>query len=199
VRRAALGTLAAMAALAAAAPAWSDLYTWVDASGRVQYSDQPPKDFKGEVKKVEVGDSAVIPMAVPKPSKDERAPSGKSAVAEKRRADRDRLKHDLDTARAKLGEARKALAEGQDPKVEEQQIVLRPATRAGAVPSAGSVSASTRANCRIVDHEGKQTAMCPVSMPNEGYFDRVAGLEKAVKAAEEEVATAERAYRRGVD
>ena len=64
----------------------------------------------------------------------------------------------------------------------------------------GVVPAASRSNCRErVSSDGKKSLACPVSMPNDAYYDRIAGLEAAVKAAEEELATAERAYRRGVD
>ena len=64
----------------------------------------------------------------------------------------------------------------------------------------GFVPARSRSNCRQYEQQdGKKVTTCPVSMPSEAYFERVGKLEEAVKAAEEEVATAERAYRRGVD
>jgi hypothetical protein len=50
-----------------------------------------------------------------------------------------------------------------------------------------------------VSNDGKKTTFCPVSMPNEAYFERISRLEAAVKAAEEELTAAQRAYRRGVD
>ena len=41
--------------------------------------------------------------------------------------------------------------------------------------------------------------MCPTLVPGEPYYDRVKQLEDAVKAAEDDLADAEPAYRRGVD
>lgn len=199
--------IALAAAGLAVCAARADLYSWIDASGRVQYSDHPPKDFKGPVKKLEVDDATVLPLApqkAPAPpaaasGKPVVAPSGKSEIAAKRRAERERLQASLDAAREKLAAARKALADGQDPQSGEQQIVQRPAADPKASPMPGLVPSSARSNCRVVERDGKKIGLCPVSMPSEGYFERVAGLERAVKDAEEEVAVAERAYRRGVD
>jgi len=59
-RHSLLGTLAALAAgaMLAAGPAAAVLYKWVDANGRVSYSDQPPP---GNVKAEIVGGSGASP------------------------------------------------------------------------------------------------------------------------------------------
>jgi hypothetical protein len=205
VRRTVRFGVVAVAALAALAVR-ADIYTWTDASGRVQLSDRPPKNFSGPVKRIETNEAPpAVPVASEKPAvsekppKQEAAASGKSAVADKRRAERERLQGDLDAAREKLSAAQKALAEGQDQHPDEQQIVQRPAADPKRSPMPGLVQAGTRSNCRQFEREGKKYTTCPVSMPNEAYFARVGKLEEAVKAAEEELAAAERAYRRGVD
>lgn len=182
----------------------ADIYTWTDANGRVQYSDHPPKDFKGVVKRIEPDEKPPPSVAVPKaaPVKADAAPVAplKKDMAGKRREERERLDEALNAARERLAQARKALAESQEPQAEEHQIVMRPGGAAGSVPMPGVVPAASRSNCRNqVDSKGRKTTFCPVSMPTEAYFDRIARLEAAVKAAEEELATAERAYRRGVD
>lgn len=40
---------------------------------------------------------------------------------------------------------------------------------------------------------------CPTRVPNDAYYERQKKLEEELKAAEEELAEAERAYRRGTD
>lgn len=182
----------------------ADVYTWTDADGRVQYSDHPPKDFKGVVKRIEPDERPAPGVAVPKaaPLKAETAPVAplKKDMAGKRREERERLGEALSAARERLAQARKALAESQEPAPEEHQIVIRPGGAAGSVPMPGVVPAASRSNCRKqADGNGRKTIVCPVSMPTDAYFERIARLEAAVKAAEEELATAERAYRRGVD
>lgn len=178
-------------------------YMWTDSSGRVQYSDQAPKDFAGPVKRLEFEDSPAVPAPVaPRPVAKEAAPAKPAPVldmAGKRRAERERLQKDLDSARAKLAAARKALDDHQEPGEDERHIVQRPGRDPRAAPMPGYVTAGSRSNCRVVEQGGKKVTMCPVSAPNEAYFDRNAKLEQAVKDAEEEVAIAERAYRRGVD
>ena len=201
-QRAFVATLLGLSALAANA----DVYTWTDASGRIQYSDKPPKDFTGVVRRIEPDEKPTVsvpaaPAAAPKPpAKDEAAAPVRKDAATKRRDERERLGGELAAARAKLAEARKALAENQEPQVDERNIVLRPGGAANAVPMPGVVPIATRSNCREqVSNDGRKTTFCPVSMPSEAYFERIAKLEAAVKAAEEEVTLAERAYRRGVD
>jgi flagellar motility protein MotE (MotC chaperone) len=119
------------------------------------------------------------------------APAAANDPAAMRRANRERLQKDLDAAREKLAAARKALDEKQEPQEDERQIVLRTNT-AGMNPG-------SRANCRVEERAKKKVTICPVSMPTDAYYDRIARLEKAVKDAEEVVADAERAYRRGTD
>ncbi len=55
-------------------------------------------------------------------------------------------------------------------------------------------------NCRNVVTPGGATArVCGGAVPSAAYHERVAALEHEVRLAEEEVAAAETAYRRGVD
>ena len=193
--------------LLAAGIADADVYMWTDANGRVQYSDHPPKNFDGVVKRIDIDDKAQAPAAAPpKPAppaqKEEpaRAAPAPLDVAGKRRAERERLGEALDAARRNLAAARKALEENEEPQADERQIVLRPGAKPNSQPMPGVVPPGTRSNCRInVDNDGRKTTVCPVSMPSEAYYERIVKLEAAVKAAEEELAVAERAYRRGVD
>ena len=56
-----------------------------------------------------------------------------------------------------------------------------------------------RSNCRQSVVNGKTITMCPAMVANDAYFERMAKLEIAVRQAEEELAEAEEAWRRGVD
>lgn len=176
------------------------LYTWTDASGRVQYSDQPPKNFAGPVRQIEIDakPAEAAPAAKPPDALPAKAPGAKGEphaeappkgdVATTRRATRERLQRELDVARERLAAARKALAEHPEPGVEERQVVQRT-----------GVATASRMNCRTQERDGKKITICPVAAPTEAYFDRIDKLEADVRRAEEDVATAERAYRRGVD
>ena len=196
-----------LVAIVAAPLAWSDVYTWTDDQGRVQYSDHPPKNFKGPVRRMEVDEPPAVPLAAPKPAAAEKAipakatdaPKAPPDMATKRRAERARLQHDLDVARDKLDAARKALAEHQEPQGDERQVIQRPGGDPKKALMPGNVQISARSNCREVQNDGKKSVVCPVSTPNEAYYEHIAKLEEAVKKAEDEVADAERAYRRGVD
>jgi hypothetical protein len=112
-------------------------------------------------------------------------------LATQRRMTRARLEANLAQAREKLDLARKNLAEGTDPQEDERQAVLR--------GTAGPTGTS-KMNCRQVPgKDGKTATICPSMIPNDAFYQRVARLEDAVRDAEEEVAAAETAYRRGVD
>jgi hypothetical protein len=198
-----LACFLALALAAAATLVHADIYMWTDEKGRVQYADHPPKNFKGEVKRIEV-DAQPAPaapyVAPPKaPPRQDAGAAPANDVAGKRRAERERLAAGLHAAREKLAAARKALEENREPGVDERQIVQRPGADPKALPMPGFVPPASRSNCRVVERDGRKSTMCAVSMPSEAYYDRITQLESAVKAAEEDLATAERAYRRGVD
>lgn len=205
MRRASTAVL--MLSLVAATLAWSDVYTWTDDKGRVQYSDHPPKNFKGPVRRMEVDAPVLLPPPAPKapphdtvvPAKANDSPKPPPDLATKRRAERERLQHNVDVAREKLAAARQALAEHQEPVGDERQIIQRPGGNPKKALMPGNVQISARSNCRTVENDGKKSVVCPVSTPNEAYFEHIAKLEAAVKQAEEEVSDAESAYRRGVD
>lgn len=195
-----------MLAIVAAPLAWSDVYTWTDDTGRVQYSDHPPKNFTGPVRRMEVDEPPPVPVAAPKPAPADKAVPAKGEAAKappdmasKRRAERERLQHNLDLAREKLAAARQALAEHQEPQGDERQMIQRPGGDPKKALMPGNVQISARSNCRTVVNDKKKSVVCPVSTPTEAYYEHIAKLEQAVKEAEEEVADAERAYRRGVD
>lgn len=178
------------------------LYKWIDADGKVQYSDRPPKDSKG-VTRIEPDTPPTpspTPPAPPKAAAEpaKAPPERAQDPAGKRRAVRNELGKRLAQARDNLDAARKALAEAPSPEPDERQIVQQQ-MKAGSGGGMHGLS-TARSNCRpYTDKNGKAGVMCAASTPNEAYYDRVAKLEEAIRNAEEEVAQAEQAWRRGVD
>lgn len=176
-------------------PQTRTLYRWTDAQGRVQYADKPPAGFKGEVTKVEVDlDANVRPSA---PAKTQRiAPDvlrdvtpAPPDIAKARREKRAKLEAALRQAEDKVAAAKAALESGGAPNEDEQQVVQRRYAKAQA----------SKSNCRTVKEGDKTSIVCPSLVPNEQYYDRQRGLEDALRKAQEELADAEAAYRRGVD
>lgn len=195
------------AAIAAAALACSPavaqvLYKWTGADGKVNYSDAPPKNFKGEVQRIEPPEPASAspaPAAAPAPRAAAPAPAREVAaeprppgIAAQRRATRAQLELQLARARADVDAARKALEEAVPEPDERQTIQQRKA-------QGGMHGMTPRLNCRVERTAAGKATMCPTSVPTPEYYDRVTRLEEAVKKAEEELAAAEEAWRRGVD
>lgn len=199
--RASLAAAALAAGLAAAAAADAQtMYKWIDAQGKTQYSDRPPKGFKGDVTRIETDPAPILPPAVPRapappaPAAEPSAPV--QDLATQRRVRRERLEARLERARTNLERAKKALAEAPGPDLDERQVIQQRVKGAG-----GNMHAMTpRSNCRdIVDANGAKATICPSVLPGPAYYDRLAALEKAVRVAEEDLEEAERAYRRGRD
>lgn len=173
------------------------LYRWTDAQGKTHYGDRPPKNAIG-LTKVDTGpetnalSAPLVPKAAPAAG-DAPQKAAAADIATQRRETRERLEADLKRARENLELAKKMLAEGADMMEDERQAVQQ---QAGRPP----VTSTARQNCRqVTGKDGKPALMCPASVPNEKYYERTAQLEEAVRKAEEEVAAAETAYRRGVD
>ncbi len=201
LRRAAFG-LALAAIIAAPTAVFPDaFYKWVDKDGKTQYGDRPPKNFPGEVTRVEI-DTPPTPSA-PAPRSDACAKKAapQQDVAEKRREVRDKLEADLAKARARLELARAHLAEDSAPLDDERQVIQQRVEKGMPLPGAGAMHGSApKSNCRVVTGtDGKSTLVCATVIPNEAYRERQQKLEEAVRQAEEEVSAAEQAYRRGVD
>lgn len=217
MRRAAAGLLL-LAGLAASGAGAQVLYKWIDAQGRVQYSDKPPKNFKGEVTRIE---PEVQPPTAPRWEPPARAAAPESSTAPKtdinsqRRANRERLTAALESARDKRDAARRALDEAA-PTDDERQVIQQRVSKGGnakpqpianrdatqARPTGGGMHgmSADRTNCRETVSKGRKAVVCPTSIPGgEAYRERVKALEEALAAAEEELAAAETAYRRGVD
>ncbi|HYC36846.1 MAG TPA: DUF4124 domain-containing protein [Usitatibacter sp.] len=193
--------------IAIAALLWSGaanaqvLYKWTDAQGKVQYSDQPPKNFKGEVTRIEpdvypaMQPSRVVappaPAQAPPPTLEKANPA--DDIGARRKATRERLAADMARARERLEAARKARAEGEAPGQDERQVVRQHYAK-------GTQPGMPKSNCReVTAANGKKSLMCPALVPSPAYYERIEDLEAAVKRAEEELEAAERAYRRGVD
>jgi hypothetical protein len=205
MRSASAALLVAAALGAGAVDAQVVLYKWVDDQGKTQYSDRAPKGFKGEVTRIEteVEKSTLPPAATPAtapapvtspgaaPTKAAAPPS--NDIAAKRRANRVRLEEQLTKARDKLAAAKGALEQAQSPEPEERQIVQQ-RTAGG-----GMHGMAPRSNCRVEGSGKNKTLMCPTFIPTPEYHDKVARLEEDVRKAEDELAEAERAWRRGVD
>ena len=205
---------AALAFGTAAALAGQALYKWTDADGKVQYSDKPPKSFKGEVVRIETDEqpATVAPYKAPSPAVKRADDSAGKDVANERRALRKRLADDVANARAKLAAAQAALDGSSAPQDDERQIVQQRVEKNRAAPGPGSLSTggmlgsggmlggAPRSNCTTTKNaDGRIVTTCPTGVPNDAYYDRIRKLEDDVRVAAEELAAAERAYRRGAD
>ena len=216
LRIAALG-IAWAAALAVPSAALSQaFYKWTDKDGKVQYADQPPKNFTGPIIRVEPdakADATALPPVPPKlgTKAAEEAPPPPD-MATKRRDLRKKLEANLTRARENLELAKLALAEAATPQDSERQVIQQRVDQRALAPGPGSASTggmhgsggmhggAPRSNCRSVKgSDGKVVTTCPTLVPNDAYYDHIQKLEEAVRKAEEELEAAEQAYRRGVD
>ena len=197
----------AMGALALAADtAAQTFYKWVDKDGKVQYSDKPPVGFTGQVTKIQNDPfpdvapraPAASPSAAPaKPQAEDDEKEKAPDAATRRRQTREQLSSRLTAARVKLEAAQKALADGDGATEDEKQFVHQGFPRDARRPER---TPPPRTNCMSsTTSDGRAEWNCPRQVPNDAYFDRQGKLEEAVRKAEEELAEAEQAYRRGVD
>lgn len=191
--------IAACVAFACGATAAQTFYKWTDAQGKVQYSDVPPKNYKGEVTRIEIeADKTPPPARPPEPRPvpaETRAVEGKPPedIGARRRATREQLEARLERAREKVEVAKKALEESEGPNEDERQVIQQRAAPGGQHGMTG------RSNCRVETNGQVKWLMCPTTVPNQDYFDRIARLEENLRKAEEELAAAQLAWRRGVD
>jgi hypothetical protein len=213
---------AALVWAAGAALAEQPTYRWNDANGGVHYGDRPPKDARN-LSRVEIDAAAATMPSAPRealpPATSGSVPpkAGQPDLLTQRRATRERLEANLTLAREKLELARKNLAEATDMAPDEQQVVMAKVANApdgtgtptDAVDPGRMQLANTstygnvarRSNCFVAmgRQTGKSGVICPTIIPNQAYRERMAALEDAVKKAQDDVAAAETAYRRGVD
>ena len=181
-------------ATSAPQPQSRTLYRWTDDQGRTQYSDRMPTGFKGEVTKVEIDlDANTRPVAPPPRQQVVPADVLRDVtpnIAKQRRDRRALLEQDVRAAEKKVAAAKAALEGGGDPKDDERNVVQRQFDRPDPAKS----------NCRVVPNAaGRSTLVCPALVPNELYYERIKGLEDALRQAEDELNQAEQAYRRGTD
>ena len=207
LRACAHASLLSAFAFSAASVDAQTLHKWVDKDGKTHYSDKPPKGYPSEIVRIDAEPPPPPAIVVPAPAAPA-APKPKEAAGEKapatdigsrRKALRESLHERLRAAQLKLDAARKALDEGEDVGDGERQVVQqRHARREATFFTKGSPP--PRSNCMSRNGvDGKPIWLCPTVIPGEVYFDRRKALEEAVRKAEEELAAAELAYRRGVD
>src|SRR5665213_938387 len=183
------------------------IYRWTGSDGSVHYSNVAPKGVT-DVTRVEVDPDANTTAGgqrpshpgtdLPPPRSTRAEPPQTTDILTQRRQTRARLEASLAGAQERVDLAKVALAEAGGPRDDEFQVIqqsLSPdaATRTG-------VGEVQRSNCHaVVGHNGKTTRVCPGVVPNQQYYERVQQLEDAVKHAEDDLAAAQTAYRRGVD
>lgn len=174
MKRFSLVLLLTLASLQAAAQV---LYKYVDANGKVTYSDRAPK--AGEKAERITADSTTNVINSPAASRGGSViKSGGNAGG--RAAERDKLKALVDAAEIDLERAKKALEDGKTPQEGEQRIIVKTATIKG--KDGKPVTVPTGQNAVLRTDE---------------YRERIVGLESAVKAAEEKLEQAQTNYRRG--
>jgi hypothetical protein len=174
MKRFSLVLLLTLASLQAGAQA---LYKYVDANGKVTYSDKAPK--AGEKAQRMTADTTTNIINSPAASRGGAVVSAGGNVSG-RIAERDKLKALVDAAEIDLERAKKALEDGQTPQEGEQRIVVKTTTVQG--KDGKPVTVPTGQNAVLRTDE---------------YRERIANLESAVKAAEEKLEQAQSNYRRG--
>lgn len=108
-------------AVASAAEAQA-LYKYVDANGKVTYSDRQPKP--GE-KATRVNADPTVNVISVSPAVSSRAGEGAGARAKERAAERDKLQEEVSRAEKEVENAKKALEDGREPREGERRIIVR--------------------------------------------------------------------------
>jgi hypothetical protein len=151
-------TMFAVAALLAGVPATAQtVYKLIDKNGKVTYAEQPPKYFEGQVIRIDIDPNA-NKATLGKPGGDPGQQASRAKA--KREAEEARAEthaEKLQAAREKLDEARQALDDARN------------STNDDDFRWVGNVGGGTR------------------RVPTEQYQERLAGLERKVKEAEDEV------------
>lgn len=185
--------VAVLLAGAGAASAQQVLYKLIAKDGRITYSDHAPKNFDGQVIRLEPDtESNLVPFK--RPPTVTPSTSGSSTYGADRTANREALAKALRAAQDKVEAARKAKAQGGEPGPDEMQVIQQrfAPLKAGQSPP--------RSNCRsATDSQGRPFMLCAAQVPGEAYYDRQKKLDAELDKALEELADAERAYRRGAD
>jgi len=145
--------------LAAVIPAAAQtVYKLIDRNGKVTYSEEPPKNFDGQVIRIDIDPNANrATLGVPPPAAKPGADTAKPAAAPNAKPAAPSVEDRLEEARDKLEARRKELAEAREhPREDEIRWI-------------GNKGGGTRA------------------VPTEAYQQRLDNLERAVKEAEDEV------------
>jgi hypothetical protein len=202
------------AAAAAQVPnAWAQVYRWVDADGRVNYSNAAPSGAR-EVRRVDAPPPPAPPSSQSLDDQREQARRQDEASSQRwreRNAAYDQALAELRAALAALEDARREQAQGVDPlEGEWTGVARRPRGPIGGGPTAGP-SAATSALARTGSGSAGATLAGAASGGSPGtpgdpgggarnaaftrvsdaYFDRQAGLERRVIDAETRVARAQ--------
>ena len=169
-RLAAHGIVMLLVACFAGGVAAQTMWKYVDKDGKVTYSDKAPKP--GEKAEAVANDPAANVIELPRSAQpnSSRVQEVNAKVASREKL-RDALRKSLDDARAELDAATKNLEDGQTPTQDERQIVVG-RNKAGKPTGANTTN------------------------PKPEYYQRVAGLEDAVKKAQAKVTAAEEELRR---
>lgn len=188
---AAILTVATLVAATGASP--PVLYKLIAKDGRITYSDRAPKNFDGQVVRLEPDiESNLVPSG--RPPAPAASPASGSSFGADRKANREALQKALRAAQDKVEAARQAKADGTAPGPDEMQVIQRryAPLKAGQDPP--------RSNCRnATDSTGKPYLMCAAQVPGDAFYERQKALDQALESALAELAEAERAYRRGAD
>ena len=185
----------ALALLAATGWASAPLFKLIDRNGRVTFTDMPPKDFDGQVIRLEVSNPTAIPAppaAAPAPPP---APPKAESFSGRRQQAQAELAERLDKARARVAVARKAKEEGGRATPQEMQVIQRRYPP----PKAGQPAPFPNCSTRKDPASGALVMICPAQVPGPAFQERQRKLDDDLTAAELELADAEQAFRRGVD
>ncbi len=178
------------------------LYKYVDANGKVTYSDKAPKP--GEKAERITADTKTNVIDSPARSGAIASGGGKEGSADvnvrikERAALRDSLQVKVEAARAALEKAKLALEEGRAPREGEQRVIVKPATvkaKDGTVVTVPTITnpVSSPAVGSVTPTPAGQNAVTRTDV----YSERIERLEAAVKSAEEQLEIAQANYRRG--
>jgi hypothetical protein len=185
------------------------LYKLTDAKGAVSYVEVPPQGFHGRVEamSIETNVNVIDAPARTKPMVTASVPASEAPTApkmdylSKRRATRDQLEARLQLARRNLDAAKEALAHPPMDDDETRFALRRIKTDGNGQPARGELATRVMPDnrmCAGAMQNGHAVHRCGLAV-NESFMAKANALEAAVKQAEEEVAEAEIAYRRGVD
>ena len=154
--------LAAAAALLALEASAEVLYKLIDKNGKVTYSEEKPKDFDGQVIRLDINPNANT-ATMPKPASG--ADSGEPTTAPRRKeGDAKKMSSDelIAQARERLERAQRALQDARDN------------------PAEGDM--------RILGNKGGGVRM----IPSDEYQKKLDKLEQQVKSAQDELSLAEK-------